>query len=201
MPSTTVKVADYRVTRRLTMAEAAVMLGWTTVKNPERSTRERLRRMGRACGVRLLFGGGKHGAQTWTTMSALRHGGLVDDFAELMGETGVELRALSARIEAVEKCVRLLATALGRMDAKLEGEENSSFRAFVLPHLPDAAQGDGKRLPGRPRGTKNRHEVVQKQKLRRKKRGKKAKAVVQLTQDDVVSDSGSSENCRENAQT
>ncbi len=189
------RIAEYRITRRLTMTEAASVLGWTDGKHPDRNTLGRLRRIQQAVGVRLVFGGGKQGRTSWTSLSALRHAGLVDDFAELLGETGVELRLMVERIDALEKCVRLMAIELGRLDQRVRttlvdaSTQEIGFREFILPHLPNAKQGElaneSKRLPGRPKGARSKNPGKRRKKEIRR-RSKKRNAVA-LNHEDRLS--------------
>lgn len=101
-----------RLARRLTMADVAVLLGWTEGKHPARAARERLRRLQDSIGVRILYRGGGSGNPTFTTYTALRHAGLLDDFGEAYRTIVPAIDSLAERLTAAEQRARHLARAL-----------------------------------------------------------------------------------------
>lgn len=153
--------------RRLTMEEAAVVLGWAEGNNAARNTRDRLRRVQRALGVRVLWGAGRQGVRAWTTFSALRDAGLVDDMRLTLGEVGEQVREYLARLSAVEKCIRLLAAEVAKL-TRVVGADSSRFSAENMEKvLPSSPLTGARRLPGRPKGSKDR--APRKSRKRRKK--------------------------------
>lgn len=178
------------------MAEACEVLGWTDEgkKAPARVTRYRLAQVEKTLGVRLLYGLGKRGSAVWTTMSALRHAGLVDDMGEVLGVTSEELRELNDRMAALEKCVRLVSAELARLGASqsevtgqiaryfaVVGEyDHRRFREIMSRDLPASERTNEKRLPGRPKG---RRDLSPRKKMRKRK--KKTRAVKCATLDAV----------------
>lgn len=166
------------------MAEAAKVLGWDAEgkRNPVRVTRYRLAQVERTLGVRVLFGVAR-GKQTWTTMNALRHAGLVDDVGEVLGMTANELRELRDRVAVLERCVRLVSAELSRLGtsqaevtsqiaryfAIVSEYDHRRFREIVSGALPTSERTGEKRLPGRPKG---RRDLSPRKSPRRKKRKK-----------------------------
>lgn len=84
--------AQAQMSRHLTMARMAKLLGWVgptgePTRNDLDRLRRRLRRVERETGRRILFGGGRRGkrggGRCWTTWQAIRGAGLVDDVAIL----------------------------------------------------------------------------------------------------------------------
>ena len=115
------QVGWHRLSKRLTMSEVVEQLGWDDSPASRRRAMRWLARIQERSGKTVLWGGGGHGREWWTTLDALRSASpsLVEADkadAELLGDledqllgVGIRLRALRAavaenrrRIEALE---------------------------------------------------------------------------------------------------
>lgn len=147
-----------------------MVLGWCVGPNSARNTRDRLRRLERALGLRVLWGAGKQGLRAWTTFSALRSAGLIDDMRITLGELGEQVREFLDRVELVERCLRLLAAEMSKVTRRLDAATSGNLREGVVENvfgvLPPSSTSGETRLPGRPRGSKDRKP----RKPRRKRR-------------------------------
>lgn len=104
-------MARPQIVRRLTLYEIADLLGWRDDGTPEQirnRTRDRLKRVEAATGVRLVHRGGGPGNPSWVPWSALRDAGLVDDVSHAVGALREERDELAAQVIALRKSLRLL---------------------------------------------------------------------------------------------
>lgn len=121
------------------MLDAARLLGWDADSpGAARNTRRRLQRLGEALGVVLLHRGGGTGNPSWTTFTALRHAGLVDDFGEAYRSIAPALEEHDRRLVALARHVRHLASVVARLVERLDALDGGTAPA------PNAA-GTGKR--------------------------------------------------------
>ena len=104
-------VVSPRLTRRLTMAEAAQVLGWANEghRDPARTTLHRLKRYSARLGEPIVHCGLGRGNKSWTTYAALRKAGLVDDQGTMADTVAAAMASTLERIEALERTTRALA--------------------------------------------------------------------------------------------
>lgn len=122
-----------RIVRRLTMAEAATLLGWDTGKHVVRNTRDRLNRLGASLGLRLVWRGGGKANPSWTTWNALRHAGLIDDFAEAYRSITPAIDEHATKIAALARHLRHVAALLQRTIERVETLERGTPAIANVP--------------------------------------------------------------------
>lgn len=118
-------VVSPRLTRRLTMAEAAQVLGWTNEghRDAARTTLHRLKRYSARLGEPIVHCGLGRGNKSWTTYAALRKAGLLDDEGRVADTVAAAMQDTLARLDAAERTARVLArtcTDLANRVAALE---------------------------------------------------------------------------------
>lgn len=112
-----------RLARRLTMAECAAVLGWTDCKNPARTTVTRLQRFEKQLDFKLVHSGIGRGHKSWTTYSALRKAGLIDDEGTMADTVAVAMQSTLDRLHAIEVLCRSLGRTLVLLDARINAIE------------------------------------------------------------------------------
>jgi len=116
-------VVSPRLTRRLTMAEAAQVLGWTDHKDPARTTLQRLHRFAKRLGEPVVWAGCGRGNKAWTTYAALRKAGLIDDQGTMADTVAAAMADTLARLDAAERTLRALARQCGDLTRRCEALE------------------------------------------------------------------------------
>ena len=108
-----------RLARRLTMAECAAVLGWTECKNPARTTVSRLLRFEKQLDFKLVHSGVGRGHKSWTTYSALRKAGLIDDEGTMADTVAVAMKSTLDRLHALEVLCRSISRTLVLLDSRI----------------------------------------------------------------------------------
>lgn len=116
-------VVSPRLTRRLTMAEAAQVLGWTDHKDPARTTLQRLHRFAKRLGEPVVWAGCGRGNKAWTTYAALRKAGLIDDQGTMADTVAAAMADTLARLDTAERTVRVLARTCAELTRRCEALE------------------------------------------------------------------------------
>jgi hypothetical protein len=116
-------VVSPRLTRRLTMAEAAQVLGWLDFKNPAKTTLHRLKRYSARLGEPIVHCGLGRGNKSWTTYAALRKAGLIDDQGTMADTVAAAMAHTLARLDAAERTLRALARQCAELTRRCEALE------------------------------------------------------------------------------
>lgn len=118
-------VVSPRLTRRLTMAEAAQVLGWANEghRDAARTTLHRLKRYSARLGEPIVHCGLGRGNKSWTTYAALRKAGLVDDQGTMADTVAAAMASTLDRIEALERTTRVLARTCADLASRLAALE------------------------------------------------------------------------------
>jgi hypothetical protein len=135
-------IVSPRLTRRLTMAEAAQVLGWLDFKNPAKTTLYRLKRYSVRLGEPIVHCGLGRGNKSWTTYAALRRAGLIDDQGTMADTVAAAMADTLARIEALERTLR----ALARQSADLARRCEALEVLCRAPRKRRRRKGRGKRV-------------------------------------------------------
>lgn len=108
-------VLPSRIARRLSMWEAASLLGWMHFKAPERTTRRRLKIFEKRCGFTLVWSSCGRGSENWTTLDALVKCGLLSDQGRFSDTVENAMAITLERIAKLEALTRLLAKKKSEM--------------------------------------------------------------------------------------
>lgn len=120
------------------MAECAAVLGWTECKNPARTTVSRLLRFEKQLDFKLVHSGVGRGHKSWTTYSALRKAGLIDDEGTMADTVAVAMASTLDRLHAIEVLCRSMSRTLVLLDTRITAIE---VLAGVIK-MPARAHGD-----------------------------------------------------------
>lgn len=122
-------MTKHRLSQHLTMRQAAQLLNWVgTTGQPTtadmRRVKYHLRVAERTNGRRLVFGGGRlgrrgGGGRCWTTINALRHADLLDDYESMAAEVGERINELYEMIELLGARQNGVARVLGKQRSQL----------------------------------------------------------------------------------